>query len=188
MNLPRLLIIADAEIAGGPLPAIVAEAVHHGARAVVLRARQLHTAGRVELAANVRRLLAPVDGLLILAGGHGDAVHLAAREPLPEPRPALVGRSCHNADEVSDAAREGCDYVTVSPIYVTASKPGYGPPIGTAGLAALCRPGLPVFALGGVMPDSVPACLAAGAYGVAVMGPILRRPETVSAYLERMPV
>jgi thiamine-phosphate pyrophosphorylase len=179
-------VIADAETAGTGLPAIVAQAVRYGARAVVLRARQLPAATRLELAAALHRVLAPVDGLLIVAGGHGDAVHLAAREPFPEARPRLVGRSCHNADEVSQAATEGCDYVTVSPVYRTASKPGYGPALGPSGLAALCRRDLPVFALGGVMPDSVPDCLAAGAYGVAVMGPILRSPMVVTEYLERL--
>ena len=187
MSLPRLLVIADAETAGDALPAIVRDAVHYGARAVVLRARQLPAAAQVELAAQVGRLLAPVGGRLILAGGQGDAMHLAAREPVPDPRPALVGRSCHDAGEVSRAAWERCDYVTVSPVYVTASKPGYGPPIGPAGLAALCPPGLAVFALGGVEPDAVPECLAAGAYGVAVMGPVMRTPEIVAAYLERLP-
>jgi len=186
-ELPRLLVIADARTVGGRLRAVVAEAVHCGARAVVLRARELPTAPRLELAAAVRQLLAPVGGLLIMAGGRGDAVHLAAREPFPEPRPALVGRSCHDTEEVSRAAAQGCDYVTVSPVYPTPSKPGYGPALGPSGLAALCRPGLPVFALGGVTPDAVPECLEAGAYGVAVMGPILRSPTIVTEYLERLP-
>jgi thiamine-phosphate diphosphorylase len=187
MNLPRLLVIADAETAGGRLPAIVEAAIHNGARGFMLRARQLDPASRVDLAAMLRRLLAPVGGRLIVAGGGGDAVHLAAAESWPEPRPALVGRSCHDAHEVANAVRDGCDYVTVSPVYPTASKPSYGPPVGPAGLSQLCRPGLPVFALGGVRPESVPECLAAGAYGVAVMGPIQSTPELVSAYLERLP-
>jgi thiamine-phosphate pyrophosphorylase len=191
VNLPRLLVIADAATAGGRLPPIVAEAVHYGARAFVLRARELPAPELAELAAALRELTEPVHGLLVMAGGaagrHVEAVHLAAGEPLPSPRPTLVGRSCHNAAEVSQAADEGCDYITVSPVYPTASKPGYGPALGPAGLTALCRPGLPVYALGGVMPDSVPECLAAGAYGVAVMGPVLRSPALVTEYLERLP-
>jgi thiamine-phosphate pyrophosphorylase len=187
VNLPRLLVIADAETAGPRLPAVVAEAVHYGARAVVVRARQLDRTARVDLAAALGPLLSPVHGRLIVAGGPGEAVHLAATEPFPEPRPALVGRSCHNADEVSRAAHEGCDYVTVSPVYVTPSKPGYGPPLGPPGLAALCRPGLRVYALGGVTPATVPQCLDAGAYGVAVMGTVMRTPELVADYLERLP-
>ncbi|MQA35899.1 thiamine phosphate synthase, partial [Modestobacter roseus] len=37
--------------------------------------------------------------------------------------------------------------------------------------------------LGGVRPDDVAGCLAAGAHGVAVMGPVMREPAVVGAYL-----
>jgi thiamine-phosphate pyrophosphorylase len=40
-----------------------------------------------------------------------------------------------------------------------------------------------VYALGGVGPGDVPALLAAGAAGVAVMGPVMRDPSVVAAYL-----
>ena len=43
--------------------------------------------------------------------------------------------------------------------------------------------GLPVYALGGVRPGDVAACRAAGAYGVAVMGPVMSEPTIVAAYL-----
>ncbi|PZA20289.1 thiamine phosphate synthase, partial [Modestobacter versicolor] len=41
-------------------------------------------------------------------------------------------------------------------------------------------------ALGGVAPDDVAACRAAGAYGVAVMGPVMRDPALVAAYLDAL--
>jgi thiamine-phosphate pyrophosphorylase len=65
--------------------------------------------------------------------------------------------------------------VTLSPIFLTASKPGYGPAVGLAALAAAARlsPG-PVVALGGIGADNIAACLAAGARGIAVMGEIMR--------------
>jgi thiamine-phosphate pyrophosphorylase len=124
-----------------------------------------------------------VEGTLIVAGAGagGPAVHLSAAEPLPAPRPALLGRSCHDAGEVARAGAEGCDWVTVSPVHPTVSKPGYGPALGSAGLAALCRvPGAPpVYALGGVSRSNARACRSAGAYGVAVMGGVMRaeRPD-----------
>jgi hypothetical protein len=48
-------------------------------------------------------------------------------QPLPPRRPALAGRSCHDANEVARAVAEGCDYGTVSRLHQTSSKPGYGP-------------------------------------------------------------
>jgi thiamine-phosphate pyrophosphorylase len=89
--------------------------------------------------------------------------------------------------EVDGAVAEGCDYVTVSPVAASASKPGYGPALGPAGLAALLRPGLPVYALGGVLPSTVMSYVDAGAYGVAVMGPVMRDPTVVDAYLKELP-
>ncbi|HET6214906.1 MAG TPA: thiamine phosphate synthase [Micromonosporaceae bacterium] len=81
----------------------------------------------------------------------------------------MVGRSCHTEYDLGRLSTE--DYVTVSPVFATASKPGYGPPLRADGLARLCRtPG--VFALGGVTsPAQAQACLAAG---VAVMGAVMR--------------
>jgi thiamine-phosphate pyrophosphorylase len=180
-GLPRLIVVADVDTAPRPLPEIVAGAAEHGARGFLLRARTLPASDRSALAAALRAVL-PDDALLIVTGGTGSAIHLSAHEQFPQPRPSLVGRSCHDAAEVDQAVVEGCDYIFVSPVFVTASKPGYGPALGPNGLAGLCRPALPVYALGGVLPDRVAPCRAAGAYGVAVMGPVLHDPPIVAAY------
>jgi thiamine-phosphate pyrophosphorylase len=97
----------------------------------------------------------------------------------------MVGRSCHSAFELDRAQAEGCDWVMLSPFAGTPSKPGYGPALGPAGLAGLLagRAAPPVYALGGVQPGDVAACLAAGAFGVAAMGPVMRDPRLVRAYL-----
>ena len=85
-----------------------------------------------------------------------------------------VGCSVHNLDAARTREAEGADFVTYSPIYPTASKPGYGPAVGIASLAEVVENvKLPVFALGGITPDRVDACLAAGAFGVAVMSGVM---------------
>src|SRR5680860_1231000 len=84
----------------------------------------------------------------------------------------------------NQAGAEGCDYVTLSPVFATASKPGYGPALGLPGLAAFTTGAAPpAYALGGVHPPDVADCLAAGASGIAVMGPVMRTPQLVAAYL-----
>lgn len=184
--LPPLLVLTDRTQCAEPLPNTVAAAVKHGARAVVLREKDLPDRDRDQLAAQLRAVLDPVGGLLIRAGAagcDGAAVHLASKDSMPRPRPVLVGRSCHSRHEVMRARRERCDYVTISPVFPTPSKPGYGPPLGPDVLAALITPALPAFALGGIRPTDVADCLAAGAHGIAVMGPIMRDPTTVPAYL-----
>jgi thiamine monophosphate synthase len=184
VRLPRLLVVTDRRQAAGPLPEVVAAAVDAGARAVVLRDRDLPDDERAGIAADLRAVLSPVGGLLVTAGPAGPgAVHLAAADPLPDPRPALVGRSCHSAAELAQARAEGCDWAFLSPVFPTASKPGYGPALGVEGFARLQPLGPPAYALGGIGPGDVPALLAVGAAGVAVMGPVMRDPAVVREYL-----
>ncbi len=189
MRLPRLLVLTDRTRCAGPLVDTVAAAIDAGARAVVLREKDLPQDERDRLAERLAELLAPAGGLLIRAGAAGsdgpDAVHLSATDPFPAPRPALVGRSCHSAAELAHADAEGCDYAMISPVFATSSKPGYGPALGLRGLAAALSevPGLNAYALAGVTPADVHGCLAAGAHGVAVMGAVMRDPGVVRAYL-----
>ncbi len=81
---------------------------------------------------------------------------------------------CHSAAEVVQA--RGAELVTISPVAPTLSKPGYGPALGVPGVRAAVRAAgpMPVFALGGVTVGNARLFLDAGAYGVAVMGPVLR--------------
>lgn len=108
--------------------------------------------------------------------GGGDPA--AARRLLPH---GLIGVSAHSPQEAAAQIGAGADYVTLSPIFLTVSKPGYGPAVGLEALAEAARlaPG-PVVALGGIDERNIFACLAAGAGGVAVMGEVMRAadPET----------
>lgn len=187
---PPLLVLTDRTQCSGPLVDTVAVAVEAGARAVVLREKDLPPPERDRLAGELRMLLDPVGGLLIRAGaprpGSADPCHLAAADPFPAVRPVLVGRSCHDRAELQRAHQEGCDYVLVSPVFPTASKPGYGPALGPAGFARLVEGAVPAWALGGIGPEDVAGCLRAGARGVAVMGPIMRDPGSVAAYLSAL--
>ncbi|WP_208029710.1 thiamine phosphate synthase [Rhabdothermincola sediminis] len=185
-TLPRLLVLTDrTQTVGRPLVEVVRIAVHGGARAVVLREKDLPTSERAALAAALRPhvevLLVASDPTLTFDGGPADGVHLAAADPTPQPAPALVGRSCHDAGELDGARRQGCHYVTVSPAFSSRSKPGYGPALGIDALRGLvATAGVPVFALGGVTPTNAAACLEAGAHGVAVMGEVMRAADPAS--------
>jgi len=180
VKLPALLVLTDgaqAASVGHELFDVIVRAVQAGATGVVVRERHLAEAQRRALLDRVEELLDGVGGLLLAASpplGDRGGVHLRAVEPVPSARPAVVGRSCHDPDEVAAAAEDGCDYATLSPIFATASKPGYGPALGTEALRG-CP--LPVYALGGVTAANAAACRAAGAAGVAVMGAVMRAPD-----------
>jgi thiamine-phosphate pyrophosphorylase len=189
--LPRLLVLTDRSLVptGRDLIGTLRAALGAGARAVVLRERDLPTADRARLADQVQALLAPVGGVLLLASAAPRAtvpggLHLRAADPAPTGRPGLLGRSTHSLDELLRAADEGCDYVTLSPVAPTRSKPGYGPALGVAGFrdvlaAARHARSVPpaVFALGGVDEHNAASFLGAGADGVAVLGSVMGSPD-----------
>ncbi len=177
-----LVVLTDRRLAVRPLAEVVRAAVDGGARWVVLRDRDLPYAERRALA-DVFRAMLP-SGHLVVAGPDplgGDVVHLDAREQFPRGslRSVRIGRSCHNAAEVHALSIE--DYVTLSPIFPTDTKPGYGPALAPGGAAALQAP-VPWLALGGIVsPERVRQCAAAGAAGIAALGAIMRADDPAQA-------
>jgi len=94
----------------------------------------------------------------------------------------FLGVSTHVLAEVERASDEGADFVTFGPVYETAAKAMYGPPIGLAALEAVCRRArVPVYALGGITRARIPEVAAAGAHGVAVIGEIISSRDIVTA-------
>jgi thiamine-phosphate diphosphorylase len=172
------VVLTDGSQTGGrPLLDVLADAVEGGARSIVVREKHLPREERAALAGQVRELLTPLHGELIVASDPSipaDGVHLASADPAPAGSAVRFGRSCHSAADVGRAAAEGCSWVTLSPVFPTPSKPGYGPAIGPGALGG--HP-VEVWALGGVEPANAAGCLAAGASRVAVMGSVMRAPD-----------
>jgi thiamine-phosphate diphosphorylase len=180
--LGAVLVVTDGSLTGGrTLMEVVGGAVEGGARAVLMREKHLSRPERQALAEELSALLHPVGGVLLAASDPAipaDGLHLASADGVPYPAPPLWGRSCHTASEVASAAAQGCHYATLSPVFTTTSKPGYGPALGPGALRG--HP-LPVWALGGVNASNAGACLEAGAAGVAVMGFVMRAPDPAAA-------
>jgi thiamine-phosphate diphosphorylase len=190
-----VIVLTDRHQARRPLGDVVRAAVDGGARLIVLREKDLPDGARAALAARLHAVLAPVGGRLLLAGRTAgpDGQHLAAADPWPLPGPAgpasvggVIGRSCHNAAELAAAAGEGAAYATLSPVFASKSKPGYGPPLGLSLFAELCAGAqLPVYALGGIeSAQHARSCRAAGAAGVAVMGAVMRADDPAEVVAE----
>jgi thiamine-phosphate pyrophosphorylase len=193
LPVPPLLVISDRRQARQSLEAVAEAVFAAGCRWFSLREKDLPPAERHGLLGALvglgRRCGATVsvhdDIDAVMAAGAG-GVHLpsgaspaAARARLPG---ALIGASAHSAEEASRLLRAGADYVTISPIFMSASKPGYGPALGLDGLASVvAQASGPIVALGGVTAGNAAMCRRAGASGVAVMGEVMRaaNPRTV---------
>lgn len=97
--------------------------------------------------------------------------------PLPMMHPLLkqhlmVGVSTHSIEGVLKAQADVADFVTLSPVFPTPSKPGL-PALGVDYLReAVAKTSVPIFALGGVTPNNAIECMRAGAHGVAVMSSV----------------
>ncbi|MGC1107901.1 MAG: thiamine phosphate synthase [Candidatus Acidiferrales bacterium] len=79
-----------------------------------------------------------------------------------------VGASCHGLGETLAAEKAGASYVFFGPVYETPSKLSFGKPHGVEKLAEVCRSiHIPVLAIGGVTEANAPACIRAGASGIA---------------------
>lgn len=92
--------------------------------------------------------------------GQDDAPPALARRILGPA--AVVGLSTHAPDQLEGALAEPVDYLSAGPVVPTPTKPGR-PGTGTEYAAlATARSSKPVFATGGVSPESVPALAAAG--------------------------
>lgn len=183
---PPLLLITDRRQVRRSLEDTVARALDAGCRWVSLREKDLTPVARLAL---LRRLIDLGRRYGASIGVHGDidaaraaaaaALHLpagadpaTARAQLP-PR-TLLGCSAHSMDELVRAAAAGADYATLSPIFPSASKPGYGPALGSEALArATASASIPIVALGGVDRERIAACVDSGAVGVAVMGGVM---------------
>jgi thiamine-phosphate pyrophosphorylase len=95
---------------------------------------------------------------------------LRSQPPSPTIENFLTGVSCHSKEVAVSAARDGADYIFFGPVFTTPSKAAYGAPQGLQRLAEVCSSvSIPVLAIGGITADTAPACLAAGAAGIAAI-------------------
>jgi thiamine-phosphate pyrophosphorylase len=184
--IPRLFYITDSQRGSGgrDLREVVEQAQRGGVDAVIVRERALSSAALGELLLQLTPLRS--SGLRVLVSRRCDMVRAFELDGVQLARDAVsvatartwlgpdctIGYSAHTAPEARQAARDGADYVTLSPIFATGSKPG-APGQGLAWLReALVGLQIPALALGGVTAERTREILGAGAWGVAAVSAI----------------
>jgi thiamine-phosphate pyrophosphorylase len=180
-----LLVITDRHQARHSIEAIAEAVGLAGGRWLLFRDMDLEPVARHSLAGRLSAITRrhgvhlSISRDVDLAAECGASVHLQSASAVDTARQRLgpdahIGVSAHTLADVADAATAGADYVTLSPIFLTASKPGYGPALGVGAIAEAAKAGIAIVALGGVTADAARPCLDAGAAGIAVMGEIMR--------------
>lgn len=194
---PPLLLVTDRRHARGDLGDVAELAFLAGCRWLSLREKDLPPSGQIELLHKVMDLAERHGARITLHGeaalareARAQGVHLPAGSHAAAARRllganALVGLSIHSVEEARIADPKILDYVIAGPVFETDSKPGYGPAIGPDGLAQIVKASaVPVIAIGGIHPENVAACRAAGAAGVAVMGGVMRAKNPAGAVMQ----
>ncbi len=154
----------------------VARWIGEGVDLLQIRERELTARDLAEVTRQVLRIPNPRGtkilindraDLAIACGAHG--VHLRDGSVVPEAfaRPEfLVTVSRHSVNDAGTTA--GAAYVLLAPIFQPISKDHKRPALGTEAIREFTRRSLtPVLALGGITNENAPACLEAGAAGIA---------------------
>jgi len=181
----RLYVLISSSLCRGSIRETTRAAIAGGADAVQLREKGVRDAEFLAMAAELRELTDETGRILIVndrpdiaAIVGADGVHLGQGDlPIAEARRllrpgAIVGRSSHNIEQARAAVNEGADYVSVGPMFATATKDA-GPIAGPQLLAKACAEiAVPVVPIGGITADNVGQLVGAGAKRVAVSSAI----------------
>ena len=208
-DLPRLHVIAgDGIISATDYRERIGPVLRVGGRsiAVHLRARTVHAARLFGVAcwlaqtARATGSMAVVNDRLdvALAAGAG-GIHLREDSLAPEgvrqvaggvaadARGLQVGRSIHGARQAAKYPADLLDYLVLGTVYATPSHPEREP-LGLSAVAETVRlASVPVLAIGGIVPATLPNVLAEGAHGAVVLSGVWaadRPPDAVRRYLE----
>lgn len=174
---------------------ILKQSVDGGARLFQYRSKTASMLAAYREAASLRRAAQDAGALFLVndrcdlaLAVEADGVHLGQQDlPLGMARSILgagklIGVSTHTDAQVHAAAAAGADYLGFGPIFTPFSKRDHEPVVGIVGLRRIrTLTTLPVFAIGGITPDRVPALIEAGADGVAVISAIARADDVAAA-------
>ena len=191
-----LYLVTDRELClGRPIERIVEAALRGGVSCVQLREKSLSTHAFIETARTIKSILAPWGVPLIIndrvdvaqAAG-ADGVHLGrsdlscldARRILG--RGAIIGLSVETMDQALEAEDWDVDYLGVSPIFATPTKPDIKTAWDLDGLGRLRTATSHILiAIGGINPANAAQVLEAGADGLAVVSAICSAPDPENA-------
>ena len=94
----------------------------------------------------------------------------------------IIGITVNTVEQALEAASLGADYLGVSPIFATRTKPDAGEPAGLSLLREIrARVRLPLVAIGGITLDNAPDVIQAGADSLCAISAVVTRPDVRAA-------
>jgi thiamine-phosphate pyrophosphorylase len=193
---PSLYLVTDPKLTRGrSVFEIVREAVGGGVTLVQLREKETITRGFVSKALELGKFLREANVPLIIndrvdvaLATRADGVHLGADDmPYQMAREllgpgAIIGVSVQSVDEAVAASASAPDYIAVSPVFATGTKPDHAPPLGFEGLRQIrARVTDKLIAIGGITIENAADVIAAGADGIAVITALTLAGDPASA-------
>ncbi len=191
-----LYVITDPDPGRGRTHAEIAEqAITGGADAIQLRDKSCSPGELVRIGRPLREITRRGSALFIindrldvaLACG-ADGVHLGQGDMRTDvarqiaPPGFIIGVSVSTVGEAVQAEREGADYIALSPVFSTGSKPDAGPGHGLAVLREIRQNvSVPVIAIGGITRENISEVISAGADGAAVISAVVGAPDITAA-------
>jgi thiamine-phosphate pyrophosphorylase len=188
--------ITDCRLSRGGNAKDVAQALAAGVRVVQHRDKEASAAAMIAEARLLRRLCREAlflinDRVDVALAVDADGVHLGqedlhyreARRLLGEKK--IIGITVNTMEQAVEAARLGADYLGVSPIFATQTKPDAGEPAGLDLLREIrALVSLPLIAIGGITLDNAPDVIEAGADGVCAISAVVTQPDVGEAIAE----
>jgi len=166
---------------------IVEAAISGGVTCVQIREKSCGTRAFIDEALSIQAILKKKRVPLIindrvdvaLAVG-ADGVHLGQQDmPIGLARKIvgsslIIGISAESTDDALRAEQEGADYIGISPVFATRTKPDTAPPLGLSGVTEIRRRvDIPLVGIGGINRQNGASVITAGADGIAVVSAIV---------------
>ncbi len=191
----RLYAILDlGYVAPERAESVASDLIRGGADLIQLRGKKETVEALTELAEKLHRLTSSAGVPLIINDhpeiardvaleglhlGQDDLAIAAAREIVG--RDCWIGKSTHSLAQATAAIAEGPDYIGFGPLFATPTKPDYAP-IGTEEIRRVHElVQLPIFCIGGIKLQNLPAVLAAGAKRVVIVSGLLQSDDIAAA-------
>lgn len=198
MQVPKLLLITDSQrLERERFYEVVEAALKGGVDAVLVREKSMDSARLLAFSSRLREMTHQARARLLIHSQadvaravSADGVHVAASDirEIPAMRNWLadasisLSASCHDAEELEQAAIAGADFALLSPVFPTQSHPG-AQYLGVERFRQLVQASpVPLIALGGITADNRGEL---AGFSVAVIGAILdaKDPETAAKSL-----